>query len=248
MDRRGVERVGALQLDLAAAFRAQLVGDHRKPGKPVQPILRPLGAERRDRAFNVGRGELGAGAREQRRRRADHRQRAAVEHVIFEPGLQFARIAQHYVVDGDRQFAAELYRGRVVVLQTLPDTGQVMHDRNAEPGQVLLRPNAGEHQQLRRVDGSAAQDDLARGAGGAEPAIPAKCHADGAAAFEQDFLGQGPGDDIEIGALHCRAEIADGGRAALAVARRRLVVADAVLAGAVEIVIAGKAELGRRSR
>src|SRR3954469_9723088 len=76
--------------------------------------------------------------------------------------------------------------------------------------------------------------------------MPAKCHADGAAAFEQNLLGQGPGDDIEIGALHCRAEIADRSRAAPSVACRRLVVADPVLAGAVEIVIAGKAEPRRR--
>jgi hypothetical protein len=64
----------------------------------------------------------------------------------------------------------------------------VLHDWNAEPGHVLLRPNAGEHQQLRRVYGSAAQDNLARSAGGAEPAIPAKCHADGTAAERPAFL------------------------------------------------------------
>src|SRR5580704_4700574 len=121
-----------------------------------------------------------------------------------------------------------------------------MHDRNAKPGQVLLRANAGEHQQLRRVDGSAAQNDLARGTSGAEPAMLAKRHADRTAAFAPNLLGQGPGDDLEIGALHCRAEIADSGRAALSVACRRLVVAYPVLAGAVEIVIARKAEPGRR--
>src|SRR5690242_15763825 len=55
-----------------------------------------------------------------------------------------------------------------------------------------------------------------------------------------------PGDDIEIGALHCRAKIADGSRAAFSVACCRLVVAGPVLASAVEIVIAGKAEPGRR--
>src|SRR5260370_21688241 len=76
--------------------------------------------------------------------------------------------------------------------------------------------------------------------------MPAKCYADRTAAFEQKLLGQGLGNDMEIGALHCRAKIADGGRAALSVACRRLVVADPVLACAVEIVIAGKAEPGRR--
>ena len=115
-----------------------------------------------------------------------------MEHVIFEAGLQFARIAQHDIVDGDRQFAAELDRGRVVVLQALPDTGQMVHDRNAELGQVLPRPDAGQHQQLRRVDGAAAEDDFAFGARGAEPGRRAERHADGAADFEQDLLGQAP--------------------------------------------------------
>ena len=76
--------------------------------------------------------------------------------------------------------------------------------------------------------------------------MAAKRNADRTAAFKQNLLGQGPGDDIEIAALHCRAEIADRSRAALAVARRRLVITDPVLAGAIEIVITGKAEPGRR--
>ena len=214
----------------------------------MQPVLRPLGAERRDREFDVGGGEFGPGAREQRRRRADHRQRTPVEHVIFEAGLQFLRIAQHHVVDGDRQFAAQLDRGRVMVLQALPDARQMVHDRHAELADMLLRPDAGQHQQLRRVDGAAAQDDFARGGRGADLAVAPEPHADGAPAFEQDLLGQRPGDDAQIGALHRRAQIADGGRAAPAIARRRLVVADAVLARAVEIVVAGKAKFGRALR
>jgi hypothetical protein len=46
-----------------------------------------------------------------------------MEHVIFETSLQFARIAQHYIVDSDRQFTTEFDRCRVMVLQALPDTG-----------------------------------------------------------------------------------------------------------------------------
>ena len=132
VDRRRIERVGAAQFDLAAAFRPQLIGDHRKTRPGMQPVLRPVGAERRDRAFDVGRGEFGARAREQRRRRADHRQRAAVKHVIFEAGLELARIAQHHVVDRYRQPGFELDRRRVMVLQALPDPGQMVHDRDTE--------------------------------------------------------------------------------------------------------------------
>src|SRR5580693_6156369 len=107
----------------------------------------------------------------------------------------------------------------------------MVNDGDAQPGQLLLRPNPGKNQQLRRVDRAAAQNDLARGAGGTETAFAAKCYAKSMAAFEQNLLGQGPGDDVEIGALPCRAEIADRSRAALSVACRRLVVADPVLGG-----------------
>jgi hypothetical protein len=99
---------------------------------------------------------------------------------------------------------------------------------------------------LRRVDGTAAEDDLARRCGIADTALPAERHAGRAPAFEQDLFGQCLGDDAQVGPLHCRAQIADSGRAAPAIARRRLVVADAVLARAVEIIVARKAELGHR--
>src|ERR1700730_14777518 len=109
---------------------------------------------------------------------------------------------------------------------------------------MLLRPDARQHQQLRRVDGTAAKDDLPHRMGDAEPAVSAKARADGAAALAQDLLGQSSSDDPEIGALRRRTQIPDGRRAALSVARRRLVIADPVLACTVEIVVAGQAELG----
>src|SRR5439155_15360694 len=91
----------------------------------------------------------------------------------------------------------------------------------------------------------ATQDDLARRPGGVDPALTAEIDADGAAALEQDLLGERLGDDLQVAALHRWAQIADRGRAAPAVARRRLVIADAFLAGAVEIVVARIAHLDR---
>src|SRR5437879_11825022 len=132
-----------------------------------------------------------------------------------------------------------------MVLQAAPDTGQVLHHRDAERGQLVLRADPRQQQELRRVDRAAAQDDLARGAGGIDAALAAEADADGAAALEQDLFGERLGDDLPVAALHRRAQIADRGRAAPAVARRRLVIADAVLAGAVEIVVARITELGR---
>ena len=60
-----------------------------------------------------------------------------------------------------------------------------------------------------------------------------------------DFLGQCIGDDAQIGPGHRRPQIADRGRAALAVTRRRLVIADAVLLFAIKIVVAREAQRHR---
>ena len=156
VDRRRVGRAGALQLDLAAAVRPQLVDDHRKARPRVQPVLRPVGAERLDRQLDIGRGQFRPGAREQCRRRGAHRQGAGAEHVVLQPDLQLLQIALHHVIDGDRQPAFELERRRIMVLQALPHPGHVLHHRDAELGQMLLRADAGQHQQLRRVDRAAA--------------------------------------------------------------------------------------------
>src|SRR5205814_7222609 len=76
------------------------------------------------------------------------------------------------------------------------------------------------------------------------PAL-AVADADRAPALEEDFLAQSIGDDAQVGPLHRRAQMADRGRTASALASGGLVVADAVLGGAIEIVVAGEAELGR---
>ena len=49
-----------------------------------------------------------------------------------------------------------------VILQVLADARQVVHDRDAERLELARVPDAGELQQLRRVDRAAAEDDLLR--------------------------------------------------------------------------------------
>ena len=118
-----------------------------------------------------------------------------------------------------------------------------MHRRDSEFRQMLLRADAGQHQQLRRVDCAAAQDHFARCQCGALLAVVAKDDTGRSPPVKCDFFGEGIGDDAQIGATHSRSQIPDRGRAAPAVARRRLVIADAVLLGAVEIVVARKPRL-----
>src|SRR5215469_2113694 len=121
----------------------------------------------------------------------------------------------------------------------------MMHRRDSEFRQMLLRADAGQHEQLRRVDRAAAQDHFARRQCGALLAVDATDDTGRSPPDECDFFGERIGDDAQIGAAHCRSQIPDRGRAAPAVARRRLVIADAVLMGAVKIVVARKPRLRR---
>ena len=65
--------------------------------------------------------------------------------------------------DRDRLLGGVLDVDLEVVLEVLADAGQVVHERDAELGEVLLVADAGELEQLRGVDRAAAQDDLAGG-------------------------------------------------------------------------------------
>src|SRR5205823_6172153 len=140
----------------------------------------------------------------------------------------------------------ELQRRRIVVLQALPDAGQVLHDRDAERRQMLLRADPRQHQQLWRVDGAAAQNDLASGTRFERLAASAEGDADRVAASEEDPVAERLGHHLQVASLHRWPQIADRGRAAAPVARRRLVIADAVLPRAVEIVVAREAKRDRR--
>ena len=72
-----------------------------------------------------------------------------------------------------------------MVLEVLADAGQVVDHVDAEAGEVLLVADAGELEQLRGVDGAAAEDHLA-GGHAARPAGPEVVDADGTLALEPD--------------------------------------------------------------
>ena len=71
-----------------------------------------------------------------------------------------------------------------MVLQTLPDPRQIVQDGDGEFAQMLLRADPGQHQQLRRVYSTPAEDDFARSARRAKPPVSAETHANGSAAFD----------------------------------------------------------------
>ena len=124
-----------------------------------------------------------------------------------------------------------------MVLQVAADAGDVEQRPDAERAEVIGRADARQHQQLRRVHRAAAQDDLALGARDLVPAVDEVAHAHGVVLVEDDALDQRVGDDVDVVlvALDRGPQVGAGGAPALLVLLRDLVVADALLGGAVEV-------------
>eukprot|EP00053_Salpingoeca_punica_P013185 m.118851 g.118851 ORF g.118851 m.118851 type:complete len:368 (+) comp16135_c0_seq2:228-1331(+) len=134
----GLEGVAAARVELAAErARQEVVLDVR--------VGQALAAADEAAALQVRAGRL-AGAKEDPLQAVPH-------HVMREAPL--------VRVEGDRLCAAVLHIEVQMVLQVLPDAGQVGLDGDAPLGQLGRVADAAEQQQLRRIDGSAAQNNLA---------------------------------------------------------------------------------------
>jgi len=103
---------------------------------------------------------------------------------------------------------------------------------------VIGRPDARQHQELRRVHRAARQDDVAAAERHLVLAVDPIAHAHGAVAVEDDALDQGVRDHLTVVlvALDRRPQIGARGAPALLVLLRHLPVADAILPGAVEVL------------
>ena len=131
--------------------------------------------------------------------------------------------------------------GGGVVAEVLADRRLVEDHLDFAHRQVLGRADAGEHQQLRRVVGAAAEDHLALGAvlldlpelRGRDPDRPV--------ALEQDPVDLRVGHHGQVRPLHRRVQVGDGGAGAHPAALGHLVHPDPVLLGAVEVLVAGEA-------
>ena len=151
---------------------------------------------------------------------------------------QFAAdpVGPHHVVEGRRFLAPVHQDGRGVVLQVPPDAGQVELDVDRQRLQVGRRPDAGELQQLRRVDHPAAEQHLPLGTGHAGLAILRIFDAGGTRALQEDASGQRPGLDRQVRPVQGGPQIGRGGAAAAPLADGHLQAAEALLPGAVVIL------------
>ena len=133
-----------------------------------------------------------------------------------------------------------------VVVQVGTDTGQVTNHRDAVLAQVIRRPDAREHEQLRGPEGTGTEHDLAPGLEHellwhTSAALPAQLHT-GGAHLAITHLGEHPGsqavgEHLQVAAAQVRGDIGLGGTEALAVAVGHLIDTDAFLLRTVEIVV-----------
>ena len=115
-----------------------------------------------------------------------------------------------------------------------------MLHRNAEGVEQLGLTDAGQFQDVRRLDGSGGDDDFLVAAGFLGDAVLCVSDADGAFAVEHDFRGVGVGFDAQIRTGADRIEKAARGGPAFAVLLRDLIIAEAFLAAVVVIFVAGE--------
>jgi hypothetical protein len=138
------------------------------------------------------------------------------------------------------------HRQHWMVRQVGADARAVRQHVDAHLDQVVGRPDAGQHQQLRAVDRAAGHDDLGAGLGAGHLTVPQVTHAGGPAAFDDDLRDQGVGEHREVRLGHGRVQVGGGGRAPPAVPLGQLVPAHAVLARPVEVIVGHRSLLLRR--
>ena len=235
-----LRRVARAQAHPAARLRVQLRERAREARVRVQ-VAAALGHREVDEVeLAVGAGELGAGAHEGGGVAGAHGQGPAALDEPLQAHAGLAPDRRHVVVERDGLRAAVHAAHVEVVLEVLADLGAVVHHRDAELLQALGGADARELQQLRRIDRAAREDDLGRALGAGDAAL-AVLDADRAPALEDDARGERLGLHAQVRALHRRTQVADRGAHPPAVLRGGLVVARALLALAVEVVVAGNA-------
>src|SRR5579863_113444 len=121
-----------------------------------------------------------------------------------------------------------------------------MSDGDAERLELAPGADAGKLEKLRRIDGPAAEDNLAIRQ--SEKLLPAFriTHADRASSLNDDFCRERLAYDLQIPPLHGRPEISIGGGPAHAVLHRHIEPPEALLPLAVDIRRDGVTGLARR--
>ena len=235
-------RVGRARHDRAAAVGADRAGDDRHARRALEPADRTLVvAARREQELQVGAFEPFAAAAEHHGAGDAEGQRAAARDGIAadladQPG------AARQLVDRGLALDPMGHPRRDMVRQIGADPRQFVDYRDPDRAQVPGRADAGNLQKLRRVDGAARNDHLARRRHLAVPAVLAIGDAGAAFSVKHQPGRDRLGDDPQIGAPPRLGQKGLRRRAAKPAAARHLRIADAFLVGAV--VVLGQPEAG----
>ena len=143
----------------------------------------------------------------------------------------------------DRPRAFHLQIEFEMVLQILPDAGQIMHHVDPVPRQLRPRPDARQLEQMRRFDRARRQNHLARGTDFVHPAVLLVGDANRPAPLQQHARHQRPCRHLEIGPLQSRFQIGVCRAPAPPLEHRHVQCAKPLLAEAVEIGRCGIARL-----
>ena len=142
----------------------------------------------------------------------------------------------HHRIQGDGLFAGHLEVELQMVLQVLAHTGQVVHHRQTECPQFFRRADTGKLQQLRRVDGAAAQDDLATRLHLHFGIATQVDHARGATPGKNHPAHPRLGTHFKVLATHGRTQIGIGRAATHASPHRHVHAAEALLLVTIHVV------------
>ncbi len=123
-----------------------------------------------------------------------------------------------------------------MVLKVLADTRQVVKRGDPQRRQLVRRTDAGQQQQLGRIERPAGEDHLAVGQRALDLAVLLVFDPDRPPLFQQDAMGESPGLDFQVGPAPYRVQEAGGGRGAPAVVDGELGCGEPLGLGAVEIV------------
>ncbi len=85
-----------------------------------------------------------------------------------------------------------------VILEILTDAAQILHDLDPEILQSRAIADAGQFEQLRRVDRTGAQDNFTARLGDVVDIVATIFNADATTTFEHDTLSECAGDDGQI--------------------------------------------------
>ncbi len=237
-------RIARAQQDRAAAVRMQqgradavAVGigrsDLRKPQARV-------GGRAAKHELDVGNHQLGARLDEGVQTARHHGTRTGAEEIGADHADRHP-IEAHLLSEGAVGQPLEKDAHRQVILQVRPDR-QIDHRFDADLGEMRRRADARQHEELRRVECTARQDDLTIRLDRHRVAASVdELDAGGTCAPHQDAGGKDTGTDREIGAPARRLEIGGCGGGAIAVANGVLAASEAFLPHSIVVIGHGQA-------